>query len=572
MTNRESTHRESNRCGLPQPRSCSTPRGLCFEVWGLISVVLLANVAGAVPRPEIVISTIPGHPSSIIPAWGDGTTIDGRLTELDLIQPSGDKSRWILLARTDASDGDNRLFVAGSGTEAQTVVQQGASTVPGDETLAELANPLAAIANDGSFIFTGRLAGDPRRDTVVVRSGPSELGQAPQLSVVAREGDPTSISGVTYGSFAYSPQLYGDPPQAAFGFRVTGPSVAVNRDDYYFGASGNSVLVIGGETIPTKQSNQTTANIQDGFSFISTCRISDAGKVSYLADLETDGEGITSESSRVFVLAPSVLVQQGSLPTGIKGPVTRIDPFSSRIYPSGRSTAIVSYRPNEGPTEGGIAGAVMVSASVLHETGDLIPETFDGERFSSKYWTAPLSQTFVHVSVNALDEYVVAGFTDHFQIERSFVWIIGDSTPGANAPVQHLLRSGDFIDLGVDHNGDGVNDQAVIYIANRAANIQPSRSGFLQESGWFYTLVDLREYNGTPLGRALIRVPALVGDTNCDGSRSTTDIEAFIQALVDPAGYAQSFPGCDIARADIDGDGSVTSGDIDPFVALLLGS
>lgn len=63
----------------------------------------------------------------------------------------------------------------------------------------------------------------------------------------------------------------------------------------------------------------------------------------------------------------------------------------------------------------------------------------------------------------------------------------------------------------------------------------------------------------------------LRGDMNCDGFMTVGDISGFVQALTDPAGYAASFPNCDINRADVNGDGFVTVGDIGPFVALLTG-
>jgi hypothetical protein len=59
------------------------------------------------------------------------------------------------------------------------------------------------------------------------------------------------------------------------------------------------------------------------------------------------------------------------------------------------------------------------------------------------------------------------------------------------------------------------------------------------------------------------------GDLNCDGAVDFGDINPFVLALTDLAGYASAFPNCDIMLADINGDGSVGFGDINPFVALL---
>jgi hypothetical protein len=65
--------------------------------------------------------------------------------------------------------------------------------------------------------------------------------------------------------------------------------------------------------------------------------------------------------------------------------------------------------------------------------------------------------------------------------------------------------------------------------------------------------------------------PFDLGDLNCDGSVNAFDIDPFVLALTDPAGYAAAWPDCDIMLADINGDGEVNAFDIDPFVELLTG-
>ncbi|MEW6199391.1 MAG: VCBS repeat-containing protein [Planctomycetota bacterium] len=61
------------------------------------------------------------------------------------------------------------------------------------------------------------------------------------------------------------------------------------------------------------------------------------------------------------------------------------------------------------------------------------------------------------------------------------------------------------------------------------------------------------------------------GDLNCDGLVDFGDINPFVLALTNPAGYAAAFPNCDIKTGDINGDGHVNFGDINPFVRLLTG-
>jgi WD40 repeat protein len=61
------------------------------------------------------------------------------------------------------------------------------------------------------------------------------------------------------------------------------------------------------------------------------------------------------------------------------------------------------------------------------------------------------------------------------------------------------------------------------------------------------------------------------GNLNCDNAVDVDDIEPFVLAMLDPAGYQAAHPGCDILRADVNGDGRVDGGDVKPFKALLLG-
>ena len=63
-----------------------------------------------------------------------------------------------------------------------------------------------------------------------------------------------------------------------------------------------------------------------------------------------------------------------------------------------------------------------------------------------------------------------------------------------------------------------------------------------------------------------------VGDLNCDGSVDFGDINPFVLYLSNFAAWQATYPDCDPANGDIDGDGIYPSlGDINPFVALLSG-
>lgn len=60
------------------------------------------------------------------------------------------------------------------------------------------------------------------------------------------------------------------------------------------------------------------------------------------------------------------------------------------------------------------------------------------------------------------------------------------------------------------------------------------------------------------------------GDMNCDGFVDNADIDGYVLALNDPAGYATTYPGCNINNADTNGDSVVDNADIDSFVDCLL--
>ena len=62
-----------------------------------------------------------------------------------------------------------------------------------------------------------------------------------------------------------------------------------------------------------------------------------------------------------------------------------------------------------------------------------------------------------------------------------------------------------------------------------------------------------------------------VGDLNCDGLVNNGDIDPFVLALTDPVAYNIAYPGCTAYAGDMNSDGLVNNGDIDPFVARLTG-
>ena len=78
---------------------------------------------------------------------------------------------------------------------------------------------------------------------------------------------------------------------------------------------------------------------------------------------------------------------------------------------------------------------------------------------------------------------------------------------------------------------------------------------------------------GTPQGVgttcATTSCPPCRGDLNCSGVVDFGDINPFVMALTNPAGWQSTYPGCPVLNGDINSDNLVDFGDINPFVSLL---
>jgi len=86
-----------------------------------------------------------------------------------------------------------------------------------------------------------------------------------------------------------------------------------------------------------------------------------------------------------------------------------------------------------------------------------------------------------------------------------------------------------------------------------------------------FDTISWTQYDGRLEGSWAFQVVPEPGDVNCDGSISTLDVEPFVIALLDPAGYAAAFPNCNVQSADMNGDGNINGLDIAGFTHCLLG-
>lgn len=77
--------------------------------------------------------------------------------------------------------------------------------------------------------------------------------------------------------------------------------------------------------------------------------------------------------------------------------------------------------------------------------------------------------------------------------------------------------------------------------------------------------------NGGLLGAVSMKFLPVPGDIDCNHLVSNGDVAAFVQLLLDPAGFVAAHPNCDPQQAgDLNGDGSADGLDIPRFLDLLI--
>ncbi|MGE0482203.1 MAG: hypothetical protein AB7Q17_17230 [Phycisphaerae bacterium] len=167
---------------------------------------------------------------------------------------------------------------------------------------------------------------------------------------------------------------------------------------------------------------------------------------------------------------------------------------------------------------------------------------------------------------------------------------------GRNIPVeivQLTLSPVSSVEARVAIRGRALGDPGLVIALNVVSNLRGyARPAILRPIGAccliddqcaVLTPVQCAELNGAYLGDGtscagsvcgkppIHVVSGDLGDMNCDGALNNFDIDPFVLALIDPAGYAAVFPGCNINNGDANGDGRVDNFDIDAFVAILIG-
>jgi hypothetical protein len=110
-----------------------------------------------------------------------------------------------------------------------------------------------------------------------------------------------------------------------------------------------------------------------------------------------------------------------------------------------------------------------------------------------------------------------------------------------------------------------VGDRFVI--ANYPSHLTTARFTNFESVGFPGLLTVRVDYQSNRAELVIVRV----GDINCDGEITVSDIAPMVLALTQPDQFPIQFPNCEFFDADINGDGIISVNDIAPFVALLTG-
>jgi len=152
-------------------------------------------------------------------------------------------------------------------------------------------------------------------------------------------------------------------------------------------------------------------------------------------------------------------------------------------------------------------------------------------------------------------------------------WLNSDYRPYVRAMLQASSNGTSWTDLWsngatiIKENSWSLREYDLPADTNYSPNVYLRWGYQIMQQAWAYSgwnIDDIEIWGFAPQS-------TLAGDLNCDGTVDFGDINPFVLALTSPAQYAQAFPGCSRFNADVSGDGSVDFADINPFVALLTG-
>jgi len=110
-----------------------------------------------------------------------------------------------------------------------------------------------------------------------------------------------------------------------------------------------------------------------------------------------------------------------------------------------------------------------------------------------------------------------------------------------------------------------------LYVVDVSVPSQPTCAAYTTGRAYGVDVSGGHAYVANDQSGLTILAVHIPGDLDCDGRIAFGDINPFVLALCSPDAYPQTYPQCHQINADINGDGTVDFGDINPFIALLTG-
>lgn len=506
-----------------------------------LSVAAFAAAAGYADNLRVVFSEIPGHPTATAPGAEDldGTPMFTEFKALEDLTVSPNGQQWLLKARTTAGADLEGILYRGVGLTPIYFAQEGRPLNGGlVGEICDFFDPEAGFNNNNELAYGVRARGGNNNifEKVMVFDGTTshiavQMGDA----AIGCTDEPPALSGdETFGNSLNGIHLLDD---GTVGF------VAVTLSN----CSSFRRPAIFYDHLKFKQSRtDSIAGLPwDSFDSDGFITSPDGAHWSALGD----DEGPTT-SDRIHVVDNVVVMREG-LPVAPGGPIYA-DTFHVDMTANG-----TWFARGDDPSDNDWC---VGSGVLIAKTGDPI------HTGATENWSATIAGFFG----NNHGDYVIQGKSTNADPAIDDVIVLNGS--------RVVVREGDPVDL---NNNGLADDDVFIGRGNNTLSAFNPDDMYLTDGRMLWFIASLRNAAGQDLGsvpnfgtggNALIRVQlGLIGDMNCDGAVNNFDIDPFVQALIDPAGYAIAFPNCDPSNGDINQDNAFNNFDIDPFVALILG-
>ncbi|QOJ13139.1 MAG: hypothetical protein HRU75_00170 [Planctomycetia bacterium] len=510
-------------------------------VTGLVVVLAVVSSATAALPYKVIISEIPGHPTSVAPGATDlmGNPMFTEFKALEDLAVAPDGKKWLLKARTTAGSDLETYLVLGENLTYQYFAHEGRPVLggaPGE--LYDFFDTKSCFNDNGHLAYGVRARGglasvfekvivwDGSTHTIVVQMGDLCIGTV---------DEPPAVSGdERFGNSLNGIHLLND---GRVGF------VAVTIDNC---SSFRRPAIFYNHTKFLQSRTDSIAGVPwDSFDTDGFFTTPDGAH--WYAEGDDEGAAATD---KILVVDGTVVLREGSVIPG--GSTNVADVFNVEMISDGTWHARGDdVSDNDYAVRNGV---------LLAQTGD---EIHPG---AAENWSAVIAG----FTGNLKGDFVIAGRSTNANNQIDSVIVLNNS--------RVVVREGDPVDL--DGNG-AFDDDVFLGRGNATLDAFNPDDMYLTNQRVLYFISALRDGSGNDLGsipafgnggNALIRVRLNeLGDMNCDGLVNNFDIDPFVLALIDPVGYAEDYPDCNRNLGDVNEDGFFNNFDIDPFVALILG-